>query len=222
MKKTTSASAAPIRNAPRQPWSGSITAGSSSTMEPNAPSAAPIQNEPLMTRSVQPRTRAGTSSWMVELIAAYSPPMPAPVMKRKSRKAPEIPRERRRGGGERDRRVSVMKNSFLRPSRSVSQPKKIAPSTAPAEIGAARQADVGVGDLQHRARLEGARHRAGERDFEAVQNPRDAERHDDKRMKSAPRQAIEPRRDVGLDDAAGETFSVRTSWRWGVMHARNA
>ena len=39
-----------------------------------------------MQRSVQPRTRAGTSSWMVELIAAYSPPMPAPVMKRKSRK----------------------------------------------------------------------------------------------------------------------------------------
>ena len=75
-----------MRNAARQPCSGSITAGSSSTIAATAPSAAPTQNEPLITRSVQPRTRAGISSWMVELIAAYSPPMPAPVMKRKSRK----------------------------------------------------------------------------------------------------------------------------------------
>ena len=37
-----------------------------------------------------------------------------------------------------------MKKSFLRPSRSVSQPKNSAPSTAPSEIGAAGEADVGV------------------------------------------------------------------------------
>ena len=86
MKKMTSASAAPIRKASRQPISGSITAGSSSTSEPSAPIAAPIQKLPLMTRSLQPRTRAGISSWMVELIAAYSPPMPAPVTKRKNAK----------------------------------------------------------------------------------------------------------------------------------------
>ena len=48
--------------------------------------AAPIQKLPLMTRSHQPRTRAGISSWMVELIAAYSPPMPAPVINRNSAK----------------------------------------------------------------------------------------------------------------------------------------
>ena len=86
MKKITSAKVAPIRKASRQPISGSITCGSSSTSEPSAPIAAPTQKLPLMTRSVQPRTRAGISSWMVELIAAYSPPMPAPVMKRKSAK----------------------------------------------------------------------------------------------------------------------------------------
>jgi hypothetical protein len=40
----------------------------------------------LITRSVQPRTRAGTSSWIVELMAVYSPPMPAPVTKRHSAK----------------------------------------------------------------------------------------------------------------------------------------
>jgi hypothetical protein len=36
-----------------------------------------------MVRSTQPRTRAGISSSMAELIAAYSPPMPKPVKKRK-------------------------------------------------------------------------------------------------------------------------------------------
>ena len=55
-------------------------------MEATAPMAAPSQKLPLMTRSVQPRTRAGISSWMVELIAAYSPPMPAPVRKRNTMK----------------------------------------------------------------------------------------------------------------------------------------
>ena len=55
-------------------------------MEPAAPSAAPIQKLPLMTRSVQPRTRLGISSWIVELMAVYSPPMPAPVRKRKTTK----------------------------------------------------------------------------------------------------------------------------------------
>ena len=51
-----------------------------------SPSAAPTQKLPLMTRSVQPRTRAGMSSWIVELMAVYSPPMPAPVRNRKRQK----------------------------------------------------------------------------------------------------------------------------------------
>ncbi len=86
MKKMTMLRAAPIRNAARQPRSPPNTAGSSSTMLAPAPIAAPTQKLPLMTRSVQPRTRAGTSSWMVEFMAVYSPPMPAPVRKRKRAK----------------------------------------------------------------------------------------------------------------------------------------
>ena len=45
-----------------------------------------------MIRSTVPRTRAGISSSIAELIAAYSPPMPAPVKKRqtaKNRNEPE-------------------------------------------------------------------------------------------------------------------------------------
>jgi hypothetical protein len=39
-----------------------------------------------MLRSTQPRARAGMSSSIAELIAAYSPPMPKPVKKRKIQK----------------------------------------------------------------------------------------------------------------------------------------
>ena len=79
-------SSAPIKKADRQPKSGGINAGSSSTREAAAPIAAPIQKLPLMTRSVHPRYLAGMNSWMVEAIAVYSPPMPAPVRKRNSEK----------------------------------------------------------------------------------------------------------------------------------------
>ena len=37
-------------------------------------------------RSTRPRTRAGINSSIAELIAAYSPPMPAPVRKRQRKK----------------------------------------------------------------------------------------------------------------------------------------
>ena len=76
----------PIRKAKRQPRAGSMKAELSSTIEPPAPIAAPIQKLPLIRRSVQPRRRAGISSWIVELMAVYSPPMPAPVRKRNTTK----------------------------------------------------------------------------------------------------------------------------------------
>ena len=51
-----------------------------------APAAEPTQYEPLIMRSTRPRTRAGISSSMAELIAEYSPPMPAPVTNRPAKK----------------------------------------------------------------------------------------------------------------------------------------
>ena len=73
---------APRPNARRQPHAWSITVGSSSGIVRSAPPAAPTQNEPLMATSTRPRYFAGISSSMAELMAAYSPPMPAPVRKR--------------------------------------------------------------------------------------------------------------------------------------------
>lgn len=57
-------------------------------MVSSEPSAAPTQNEPLMATSTRPRYAAGMSSSMAELIAAYSPPMPAPVRKRAAKYHP--------------------------------------------------------------------------------------------------------------------------------------
>ena len=60
--------------------------GSSRTMLASEPAAAPTQNVPLIARSAQPRTRPGISSSIAELIAEYSPPIAAPVRKRKKAK----------------------------------------------------------------------------------------------------------------------------------------
>src|SRR5215469_15106079 len=50
------------------------------------PARAPSQKLPLMIRSIRPRKRAGISSSIAELTAEYSPPIPAPVKKRKAAK----------------------------------------------------------------------------------------------------------------------------------------
>ena len=87
-------------------------------MVASEPSAAPSQKVPLIARSAQPRTRAGISSSMAELIAAYSPPIPAPVRKRKTAKLRKSHEKAVRNAATRYR-PSVTVKSFLRPSRSV-------------------------------------------------------------------------------------------------------
>ena len=96
-----------------------------------------------------------------------------------------------------------MKNSFLRPSRSVSQPKNSAPSDGAGQVGAGGESDVRIAELQRRALLQRARERARERHLEPVENPGDPERDDDQRVEAPPRQAVEPRRSVGFDDVGG-------------------
>ncbi len=88
--KMATASTAPSAKPARQPHTGPITRASSSTRLSAAPSAAPIQKLPLIARLTRPRTRAGISSSMAELMAAYSPPMPSPVTKRHSAKKAKL------------------------------------------------------------------------------------------------------------------------------------
>ena len=56
-----------------------------------APNAAPSQKLPFTARSTHPRTRAGMSSSIAELIAAYSPPIPSPVRNRKAANHAKLP-----------------------------------------------------------------------------------------------------------------------------------
>ena len=56
---------------------------SRTTVRPAA-TAVPIHQELLIASATRPRTRAGTSSSIAELMAEYSPPMPLPARKRKA------------------------------------------------------------------------------------------------------------------------------------------
>lgn len=74
----------PSANVSRQPTSLGKMLVLSARTESRAPAMAPSQKLPLMMRSTRPRYLLGMSSSMAELIAAYSPPMPKPVKKRKT------------------------------------------------------------------------------------------------------------------------------------------
>ena len=80
---------------------------------------------------------------MVELTAAYSPPMPPPVRKRNRKKLAafqERPGQRRRNEIDRDG-----DEEQLPAAETIGQPaEEERAETAPSEIGAAGEADVGV------------------------------------------------------------------------------
>src|SRR3712207_1299163 len=114
----------------RQPTSIANRPVSSSASEASEPRMVPIQNEPPMTRSTQPRTRAGISSSTAEWMAEYSPPTPAPVMTRQTRNQTKFV-ENAVSTEPAMKMASVSMNSFLRPSLSASRPKNNAPAQAP-------------------------------------------------------------------------------------------
>ena len=129
----------PRPKAMRQLMSGARSPGWSRTTLSPAPRAAPTQNVPLMARSTLPRTRAGMSSSMAELIAAYSPPMPKPVRNRQN--ANDVMLHVNAVSTVATRYTSnVTRNMRLRPSRSASRPKKSAPKHSAGDIGGRRPA----------------------------------------------------------------------------------
>src|SRR4029077_9579697 len=69
------------------------------------------------------------------------------------------------------------------------------------EIRAIGKSDVEIRELERWTFLQRSGQGAGQRDFQPVQNPGDAERQHDARVKTAPAQIIEPRGNAGLDNA---------------------
>jgi hypothetical protein len=92
--------------------------GSRKSSESTAPAAVPSHQEPLIARSTQPRTRAGISSSIAELIAEYSPPIPIPARKRKAKRAAALHENAVATVAVRYS-PSVIMNSRRRPQRSV-------------------------------------------------------------------------------------------------------
>ena len=170
-----------------------------------------------MIRSTRPRTRAGISSSIAELIAAYSPPMPAPVKKRATKKY-----RARAGERGRDRRDEVQHQR--------DQEQLLAPE-AVGELAEEQRADAGAGDVDRRRRcttwLVGEREaaallgqprgdRADDRHLEPVEDPDRPEADDHQPVEARPRQPVQPRRDAASRSCCS---SVPRSWR-GVTRLR--
>src|ERR1700743_1460876 len=102
-----------------------------------------------MIRSTRPHTRAGISSSMAELIAAYSPPIPAPVRERQGEEGQGGPGQ---AGG--DRRDDV---------EAEGDEKEFFAAEAVGELAEEEGADAGAGDVEGggTADLGGARGDAG-------------------------------------------------------------
>ena len=186
----------PMMKAARQPISGGMIAGSSTTSAPSAPSAAPSQKLPLTTRSVKPRRRAGINSWMVAFTAAYSPPMPAPVISRNSAKEAEIPGQAAGDGG--DQVDQHGDGEQLLAAQPVGQPaEEQRPADRADQIGAGGGADL----LRDRCSV-GLSDSAPDSDPTIVTSSPSRiqaipSATDHQPVKPAPRQPVEPRRDVG-------------------------
>ena len=117
----------------------------------------------------------------------------------KQRETPQIPGQRGgRGGDEIDRKGDEEQPLASEPVGEPAEEQRAQHRAS--EIGAAGEPDIGVGELELRARLQRRRHGAGQRHLETVEDPGDAERDDHQRMEAAPRQPIEARRDVGRND----------------------
>ena len=106
----------------------------SSTSAPAAPAAAPSQYDPLMARSTRPRTRAGISSSIAELMAAYSPPMPAPVKNRMTKKNHGRKRE---SGGDQWRRDRAQRYN-----------EQLLAAEAIGKLTEEQRAEAGAGDVE--------------------------------------------------------------------------
>src|SRR6185437_436265 len=128
--------------------------------------------------------------------------------------APEIPGQRRGGGGDEVEAERDVEEPLTAPA--VGQPSEEHGTGDGAEqIGAGGLPHLRRAKLERRALLQRAGDGSGERDLESVEYPGDAKGDDDEPMERAPRQAVEPRRDVRLDEP--------NCWRlacWLIAHHR--
>ena len=136
-------------------------------------SIVPSHQVALIARATRPRSRDGMSSSIAELIAAYSPPMPVPASARKIAKLMKF-HESAVASVVTIYTASVIKNSRLRPKRSVKSPKTRAPIDAPTRYASRGFTDLACGQAEPGILLQPRPDRADDRYLQSVQNPRDS------------------------------------------------
>ena len=157
-----------------------------------------------MIRSTVPRTRAGISSSIAELMAAYSPPMPAPVKKRQTANTGRRRERRRDGGHQVDRQGHHEQLLAAEPVGEVAEEQRAEAGAGDVDRGGL--ADLALGDARARSpSRSGGGDRADDRHLEAVEDPDRAEADDHQPVPARPGQPVQPGRDVGLDDATLES-----------------
>ena len=162
------------------------------------PSAAPPQKVPFTARSVVPRFRAGISSWIAEFTAAYSPPMPAPVIMRKNAKDQKSQEKPVSDAGH---HVDGQGDEEeLLPADPVGQVAEADRAHHRADqVGRGGEADLRLAEAEARALVDRRGEGADQRHLQPVQHPGDAERDHHPPVESAPGQPVQPRRHVGLE-----------------------
>ena len=150
-------------------------------------------------RSTRPRTRAGMSSSIAELMAAYSPPMPAPVKKRQTKNHIgffENAVSDRRDQVDRQRHHEEL--LAAEPVGEVAEEQRA--QAGAGDVDAGRDTDLALGDRDAAALLgQPAGDRADDRHLEPVEDPDGAEPDHDQPVPPRPRQPVHPGRDVGRD-----------------------
>ncbi len=115
--------------------------------------------------------------------------------------APRIPRQPR-GRGRREINDEGDCEQLLAPEPIGQPAEEDRAEHCTGEITASGKADLRIAQSQSGGLLELAGKRAGQRHFETVENPGDAECDDHQQVKSPERQGVKPRRNIGGDDGA--------------------
>jgi hypothetical protein len=132
----------------------------------------------------------------------------------------EVRRERRSGG--RDEVKAKRDGEELLAAQAIGQPaEEQRTHDGTDQVQATCQPDLHVRQVQHRAGLQCACDRPRDGDFQAIEQPGDAERNGDERMEPPPGQPVQTRRHIGLYDAvAGPRLIVHAPTVRGTKSSR--
>src|SRR5262245_50353726 len=190
----------PMAKPSRHPRLVATKFGSRNSTEAPAPAAAPSQKLPLTMRSIRPRNRAGMSSSIAELIAAYSPDT-EPGDRAKECEAPEAPG----GRGQQDaEEINDQRNVENEPpAETVGEQAEHQRADDRADhIRRAGSTDLPGGEPQRLRVLQHGGNCPDDGDFNSIEDPGDPERDHHQQMETTPGKPIEASGNIGRNGPA--------------------